>query len=61
MPIVRRFAVPILATAVTIASLLSVSPAFGQALPHLAGTPDSDSQTQENQQEERDHSISTQR
>src|SRR6266446_8257615 len=59
MPIVRRFAVPILATAVTIASLLSVSPAFGQALPHLAGTPDSDSQTQENQQEERDQSIST--
>jgi len=62
MPIVRRlqaFAVPILATAVTAASLLSASPAFGQALPHLAGTPDSDSQTQENQQEERDQSVST--
>jgi len=62
MPIVRRlqaFAVPILATAVTAASLLSASPAFAQALPHLAGTPDSDSQTQENQQEERDPSVST--
>jgi len=62
MPIVRRlqaFAVPILATAVTAASLLSASPAFAQALPHLAGTPDSDSQTQENQQAERDQSVST--
>src|SRR4029077_12182822 len=62
MPIVRRlqaFAVPILATAVTAASLLSATPASGQALPHLAGTPDSDSQTQENQPEERDQSVST--
>src|SRR5216683_2247102 len=66
MPIVRRlqaFAGPTLVTALLAstlaASLLSASPAFGQALPHLAGTPDSDSQTQENQQEERDQSIST--
>src|SRR6202795_3881264 len=61
MPIVRRlqaFVVPILATAVTAAGLLSASPAFGQALPHLAGTPDSDSQT-EDQHEERDQSVST--
>ena len=66
MPIVRRlqaFAGPILATALlasTLAtSLFSSSLAFAQQLPHLAGTPDSDSQTQENQPEERDQSIST--
>jgi VWFA-related protein len=62
MPIVRRlqaFAVPILVTAVTAASLLAASTAFGQALPRLAGTPDSDSQTQDNQPEERDQSVST--
>ena len=62
MPIVRRlqaFAVPILATAVTVASLLTGSVAFGQALPRLAGTPDSDSQNQDNQPEERDQSVGT--
>jgi VWFA-related protein len=62
MPIVRRlqaFAVPILATAVTAASLLVANMAFGQALPRLASTPDSDSQNQDNQTEERDQSVST--
>lgn len=62
MPIVRRlqaFAVPILAAAVTVAGLLAGSVAFGQALPHLAGTPDSDSQNQDNQPEERDQSVGT--
>jgi VWFA-related protein len=62
MLIVRRlqaFAVPILATAVTAASLLAASTGFGQALPRLAGTPDSDSQNQDNQSEERDRSVST--
>jgi VWFA-related protein len=59
MPIVRRFAVPILATALTIASLLSARPARAQTLPHLAGTPDSDTQNQDNPPEERDQSVST--
>ena len=49
---------PILATAVTVAGLFSASRAFAQQLPRLAGTPDSDSQTQ-NQPEERDQSVST--
>src|ERR1700687_1563794 len=66
MPIVRRFqafAVPVLMPALLAstlaASLFSVSLAFGQTLPHLAGTPDSDSQSQENPPEERDRSVST--
>src|ERR1700693_505141 len=66
MPIVRRFqvfAAPVL-VAVLLASTLAVglfsaNPALGQALPHLAGTPDSDSQAQDNQPEERDQSVST--
>src|SRR6202158_326689 len=66
MPIVRRFqafAVPVLMPALLAstlaASLFSVSLAFGQTLPHLAGTPDSDSQSQQNPPEEQDQSIST--
>ncbi len=62
MPRVRRlqaFAGPILAIAVTAASLLFASPAVGQALPRLAGTPDSDSPNQDNQTEERDQSVGT--
>jgi VWFA-related protein len=62
MPIVRRlqaFAGPILATALTAASLFAASMAFGQALPRLAGTPDSDTQNQDNQPEERDQSVGT--
>jgi hypothetical protein len=62
MPRVCRFqalAGAILATAVTAAGLFSASLALAQQLPHLAGTPDSDSQTQENQPEERDQSVST--
>ena len=63
MPKVRRlqaFAVPILAIAVTGSRPgLSASPALAQQLPHLAGTPDPDNQTQENQTNERDQSVST--
>jgi VWFA-related protein len=62
MPIVRRFrafAVPMLAIAVAVAGLFAGSLACAQQLPHLAGTPDSDSQTQDNQPEEKDQSVST--
>jgi len=63
VPRLQSFAVPILATALLAstlaASLFSSSLAFAQQLPHLAGTPDSDSQTQESQPEERDQSVST--
>src|SRR5271169_4649753 len=66
MPILRRFQafaipilVPTLLASTLVASLFSASVAAAQALPHLAGTPDSDSQTQDNQPEERDQSVST--
>src|SRR5260221_5067922 len=55
----RGCAFPFVLKAVAGASFLSASPTFGQSLPHLAGAPDLDSQTQESQQEERDQSVST--
>ncbi len=65
MPKVRRFqgfAAPILAaflSSTLAASLFSPALASAQQLPHLAGTPDSDSQNQDNQPEERDQSVGT--
>jgi VWFA-related protein len=71
MPIVRRFqafAVPSLPTALLASALaaslfspnlFSPSLAFAQELPHLAGTPDPGSQTQDNEPEEKDQSVST--
>jgi VWFA-related protein len=65
MPKVRRFqafAVPMLATAMVAAGCFSATPAYAQQLPHLAGTPDSDNpaqDSQDNQKDERDQSVST--
>ncbi len=54
----QALAVPILATFL-LAGVLAVKPAFAQQLPHLAGTPDSDNQNQQNPPEEQDQSVST--
>ncbi len=58
---IRRFqalAVPILATALTAVGLFCASLAVAQQLPRLAGTPDQDSQAQD-QPDDRDQSVST--
>jgi VWFA-related protein len=54
----QALAVPILATFL-LAGILNARPAFAQQLPHLAGTPDSDNQNQQNPPEEQDQSVST--
>jgi VWFA-related protein len=62
MPTVRRFqafTAPILASAMLAAAFYPSNPAFAQQLPHLAGTPDPDDKTKENQTEERDQSVGT--
>ena len=54
----QALAVPILATFL-LAGIFATRPAFAQQLPHLAGTPDSDNQNQQNPPEEQNQSVST--